>query len=1062
MPLTILSASAGSGKTYRLSREFVASCLEHEDPSYSGTLLAMTFTNKATAEMKERILLLLKDIMEGEAKFHGTDPLFPLFESLGNEVMQSRAENVLKYLLKNYHTFNVSTLDSFFQSIIRQFQRELSLDNPYKVELNYDEVLRNSIAFMLDQLESGSAEFKWLLDWIGDNLKYGKNWDVRLELESLGRELLKEEVTESWEPIEIETLDDAYKNMRAFVDGIDRQFVESKEKLKEVLKAQNLKPEDFSGRSKSFVSSWLSKINIFKLDGPVFLIHADDINKWYTKTTPIDVIQKIQSSYESISGLRAEVLELQVNSIQKYKSYNAVLRYFRNYVALRFLHKALQTYCRQNDILLLSEANRLVSRVISGSDMSLLYEKSGQRYLQLMVDEFQDTSVSQWNNIRPLIENSLAEDKSSLLVGDIKQAIYRWRNGDWRLMHHQVEEDIYQFQSMIHKESLDKNWRSSGTIVNFNNSLFSKAVPQLSEVFLADLQPHPLIDAIREIYTDVQQQITKSDKEEGSVIVTVLPAEAEQEDEGSDEKFYLEKRWLYQQLLQFFEKGYMPSDIAILVRGHKDAAQIMAWMDEWDIEDVLEGRFKAVSEKGYLMKNNDAIQFLVYALRHRIEPKHPALRANVLYFWHRLQGMKEESIPFWNPDAPQLLPPELNLIRNSQLMSLTQWMSMLIRELDLQPDEPAFLSAFLDLVREFELKQGNEPYEFPEWWASRIENTGIPSNQSLEAIQVMTIHKSKGLQFPVVILPFTNGEIVSSTKNNELIYVSHEEDHILNILGKVPVSMSKTQLEESWFFEDWKQEYIMKTIDTINMLYVATTRAEQHLRIAVKEQVPNSKGLIEMKTIGDLLQNSWPENSHCAGQEVIYGNPSAAPWRNAGTETFEAFDVPNLSIRSSGLRTGVWLDRDLPSEQAESSDNARTRGILLHEALARLKDYTEVDRVLIELREEGIMAENQFISTKQQLQNFLANPQVKTWFEPSQAYFAEREIIEVDGKSYRPDRVLVFPEKTILIDFKTGMPHAKYQKQLKQYVNLLGKMGLPPVEAYLAYISPVQIEKIAL
>lgn len=1012
--------------------------------------------------MKERILHLLKDIMDGNAKFHQTDPLFSLYEIHGEEVIQSRAENVLKYLLKNYHNFNVSTLDSFFQSIIRQFQRELSLDNPYKVELNYDEVLRNSIAYLLNQLESGSPEFKWLLDWIGDNLRDGKNWDVRQELESLGRELLKEEVTESWEPIEIETLEDAYQHMRAYIDQIDNQFKAYQAELKSLLQAFDLSPEDFSGKRNSFVSTWLSKSNIFKLDGPTFLVHAEDINRWYTKSAPSEIIQKIQSAYEPVSLLRTKVLELQSEHREKYKSYKAVLRYFRNYVALRFLHKALQAYCRQNDILLLSEANRLVSKVISGSDMSLLYEKSGQRYLQLMVDEFQDTSVSQWNNIRPLIENSLAEDKSSLLVGDIKQAIYRWRNGDWRLMHHQVEADIYQFQSMIHKESLDKNWRSAAAIVHFNNSLFSKAVPQLSEVFLADLQPHPLIDAIREIYTDVQQQVTKPENEDGSVVITVLPADAEQEEDEGDEKFYQEKQWLYRQLLQFFKQGYNPSDIAILVRGHKEAAQIMVWMDEWDIGDVHDGRFKAVSEKGYLMKNNDAIQFLVYALRHRIEPRHPALRANVLYFWHRLKGMKVVSKPFWNPESPQLLPSELNLIRDSQLMSLTQWMSMLIRELDLQPDEPAFLSAFLDLVREFELKHGNEPYAFPEWWASKMENTGIPSNQSLEAIQVMTIHKSKGLQFPVVILPFTDGKLVNTQSKGELIYVSNAADPILNILGKVPVSMSKPQLEESWFLEDWKQEYIMKAIDTINMLYVATTRAEQHLRIALKEQIPDSKGLTGMKTIGDLLQNSWPDNSHCSGQEVIYGNPSATPWNNIISDNFEAFDVPCLSIRKTGLRTGVWLDRDLPSDHDESPDHARTRGILLHEALARLKDHTEADRILIELREEGILAENQFNATKLQLQEFLSHPEVNAWFQPSQVYFAEREIIEVDGKSYRPDRVLVFPDKTILIDFKTGAPNAKYHKQLLQYVNLLSKMGLPPVEAYLAYISPVQIEKLKL
>ncbi|MBK7427122.1 MAG: hypothetical protein IPI60_08860 [Saprospiraceae bacterium] len=660
-----------------------------------------------------------------------------------------------------------------------------------------------------------------------------------------------------------------------------------------------------------------------------------------------------------------------------------------------------------------------------------------------------------------MIENSLAEDKASLLVGDIKQAIYRWRNGDWRLMHHQVESDIFQFESMIQRESLDKNWRSSAAIVNFNNSLFSKAVPQLSEVFLADVIPHPLIEAISEIYMDVHQNITKSESDDGSVVVTVLPAEAEQEEE-TDEKFYLEKQWLNEQLYQFFELGFKPSDIAVLVRGHFEAAQIMVWMDEWDILDTQEGRFKAVSEKGYLMKNNDAIQFLVYALRHRIEPGQRAIRANVLYFWQRLQGLKEVSKPFWNPESPQQLPKELNMIRDSQLMSLSQWMSMLIRELELQPDEPAFLSAFLDLVREFELKQGNEPYEFPEWWASRVENTGIPSNQSLEAIQVMTIHKSKGLQFPVVILPFTGGKLVNTRNTGELIYVTHDEDPVLNILGKVPVSMSKSTLEESWFFEDWKQEYIMKAIDTLNMLYVATTRAEQHLRIAVTEQKPNSKGLMEMKTIGDLLQNSWPDNSHCSGQQVIYGNPLALPWKSNNTETFETFDVPNLSIRNSGLRTGVWLDRELPSDQGESQDTARSRGIIMHEALARMQDVTEIDRILIVLKEEGILAESQFKSTRQQLQDFLSHPEIINWFQPTQTFYAEREIIEVDGKSYRPDRVLVFADKTVLIDFKTGMPHAKYQKQLKQYVTLLDKMGLPPVEAYLAYISPVHIEKLML
>jgi len=883
MPLTILSASAGSGKTYRITREFVKLSLQQEAPEYASSILAMTFTNKATGEMKHRILGLLKDLADGNEKIsHESDPLYTLKQTLGELQLAERADRLLRYLLKHYHFFSVSTIDSFFQQLIRRFRRELKLDQPYNVELNIDRVLDESIRRMLKGLKKSDESTRWLVYWLEDRHKDGSNWDIRADLKQLGKELFREGVTDQWDEIDPEQLNSVFQDIRKIITAKDNDFVQHQETLKAVLEKHNLSPLDFPYKNGSFVSTWLNCSKFYEMSEKSRFINLDpDVSRWYTKKTPEDIKSSIHAASDEIIELREQLLRM----IEEYgvpcKSYLAVQKNFRSYIAIRFLYDNLKAWCRENDVMLLHESNRMVARVIADADMSLLYEKTGQRYGHIMIDEFQDTAASQWQSMKPLVENSLAEGKQSFIVGDIKQAIYRWRNGDWQLMHSEVENDLMHFAEVISREPLDTNWRSADAIVRFNSLLYPAAADRLRTYFLGDMDNHPLLESIKTIYADVHQNTGKSLALEGSVEVMTYEkvkktTAASSGDEEGDDPLASVRDWIYMTLERLYEAGYNPGQIALLVRSKKEGEQLMEWFDIWSKIFPDSNNFRAISDNGYLLRNNHAVQLLINALAYRINPANTALIPQLIHGWKMVKGNPADQLNF-DLENPKQLPEAMDLILQSSMLSLTAWFALLINRWDLRKTAPAYLSALLDVVREFELKEGNDPVAFCQWWNLSGREKGIPPTTGENAIRIITIHKSKGLQFPVVILPFTNNKIVSSN-NTDNIYVANSEDKLLSKLGYIPVACSKSQLSDTYFYEEYRREYIMQTIDSLNLLYVATTRAEQRLFIAIQDELPAKT---ESMTFGSLLLECLPPATNLNQEIYVFGDKTLTKWKEA-------------------------------------------------------------------------------------------------------------------------------------------------------------------------------------
>lgn len=1068
MGLNILSASAGSGKTYRLSREFVKTSLQNIDPSYASSILAMTFTNKATVEMKSRILELLRNIANGTEVINHSDLLFPLQESIGENEIRRRADQTLRFLLKNYHQFSISTIDSFFQQIIRQFQRELNLDQPFTVELDTNRVLDEAVDNLLEGLSPESEEFRWIIAWVGEKLANGKSWDIRVDLKNLGRELFKEGVTDEWGEINIPFFKDIYTNMNSYLNEVDDFYENNKEELLKILHQAGVAPEEFKYGKASFVSTWLNATNIHEISSKVrFKNVYEGKETWFTNKPGNISEQKIQPFVHLIQNLQEQIVQKIEQDLFRYNSYKLALSKFRTYIALRFLYKSVQNITAEQDIMLLSEANKLVKKVVDGSDISLLYEKSGQKYQHIMVDEFQDTSGSQWNNLRPLFEQSLSMDKSSLIVGDIKQAIYRWRSGDWQIMHSRIGQDLINFREMILDESLDRNFRSAQAIVTFNNELFPAIIARLKSMVLYEYAPHELVDAIDTVYEGVHQKAVKSPHLSGGVEIDVLEAEAKEEtdiEDGTFEKYPINRNWLHNKLETLMADGYLPGDITILVRKSKEAASVIEWMQHWEYEDGKRNRFLAISENGFLLKNSPAVQLLIYALKYKLFPKNVSLKPSLLEFWSIIR--KEQNPAYIIQNDALNFPESLRKLFSLRITTLSEWFSSLIRDWGLQDVSVAHLCTFLDQIRLFEVTNGSDPHIFLEWWTSKEETLGVPSGEKVSAIQVMTIHKSKGLQFPVVILPFMDEAIIKSMSEDNL-YVFNNDDPLLKQLGIVPVGLSKDVILKSYFCGFYVEERILKAIDSLNLLYVATTRSVQRLLIAVDPITTLKSGQKTCNTIGDLLQFSLPEDNFVNGR-FLFGDEDYRPWPSDDLITsINRKPITDLHFRNKIMSTGAWLDRKLPvapitdGKEDFQQLSATQYGTLLHAIMERLQNVKDLDQVILLLVEEGLMTEVYVDVIKSKAAEFLQHEQVQSWYAPGQTIYSEKEIIEIDGKSYRPDRVILEENKTILIDFKTGMKSTSYNKQLLKYCDLLERMGLPEVESWLAYIDSSEFIQIS-
>lgn len=1072
MPLLILSASAGSGKTFRISREFVRLSLLSSDSSAVTRILAMTFTNKATVEMKDRVLKLLSSLSSGSFFPSPGDPLYEVLVGIGERETAARARKVLEHVLKEYHYFSISTIDAFFQKIIRQFQRELHITYSYEVELNMQMVLEAAVDRLFCSLDHDDEAYRWVSGWIDRELEAGGDWNVKKKLVHLGQQLFAEGIIESWTGestiqelgVKISEIDHALKKIEEMDESI-------KKELQQLLHTCKVLPEDFIGKSRSFVKIWLSHPFNILHEKKTFMEAGAKMEDWfpdksklqYAAISFLDFISEIQALYHR----QMQIID---EELPRYKSYKAVLQHVRTYLTLRFLYKELRGHCEDSEILLLPEANRLIAGVLRACDISVLYEKTGQRIQHVLIDEFQDTSQLQWDNIRPLMEQTMSSGNFNLIVGDIKQAIYRWRSGKWEIMHQGVERDLKFFED-IYKENLSFNYRSRPEIIRFNNTLFAKAVPILGDcINTLGEGINEWIISLYKIYSNADQKIPENrDNETGYVEIKLLnePQRAErdqdQQSEGeleSQELIDHVLEWISEVLSDLYKDGYSPGDIAILVRKHEEAEQVIKYLDFLGERTGKPEMYSALSEKGYKLSSHPVVRWMITMLKYRLRSQDGATEAALIEVLQLLAGQKNfEWKPIWTDETKKLVD---NAVLEP-LSNLYSWFVLILEMFDFKNLAPAFSNTFLDLVRNYEKKNGSNPRKFIEWWHANESSQGVHQNQTPDAIQVITIHKSKGLEFPIVLMPFNEARMIDQNLRGEsnFLYVT-SDDLLLRDLGKLPVTPSKSGLEWSWFYQDFLIEKVLKAIDSINLMYVATTRAVERLYIAL--QIP------------DQRLNSIPLNHSITWSELIYksmctlhNHPKMWKWGQKTPKDSEilrpinekpaTIELKNSTVKSHFILPSMSIGSVPSLDEGESSLHYKLQyGQWIHDILQRMEKVEDMDNVLSQMVLLGQINTKDYVEIRTKLVRFFELDQAVAWFQPGLKNYREREIIEVNGKAYRPDKVILKSNETIVIDFKTGNFNKRHVHQVRKYASLLTEMGLPPVHAWLAYVDIPEIQ----
>ncbi|MDD2617728.1 MAG: UvrD-helicase domain-containing protein [Bacteroidales bacterium] len=1090
--INIYKASAGSGKTWRLSVEYIKLLIKN--PESYRHILAVTFTNKATTEMKQRILNYLQLLSD-----HRIDKENPVLKALEQEsglsakTIAARAEQALSLLLHDYSRFRIETIDSFFQSILRNLARELGLGSSMNIELEEDEILEEAVDLMIEKAGENPELLLWIQDYIEENLIEGRDRKIASALKKFGQTIFSESF-QAREKELYEVLSD-----KSFLNSYRKELYKLRHEAKEKLKAMGqrffdligqyeLSIDDFSYKGSGVAGYFLKLLNEnFKTD--IFNATAQNAlnnpEKWVTAKHP----------------RRAEILSLAENNLMSYLQKCEAERpglysiYYSCDLSLKHIYKiglltdiALEVRAinREQNRFLLSDTAVLLKTLISDSDTSFVYEKAGTELKHIMIDEFQDTSRIQWANFKPLIFEGLSRGCDSLLVGDEKQAIYRWRNSDWRILgnlEHEMSGTSLQFNA------LNSNFRSEQRIVQFNNALFKQA----SLISTASLEQKLGIDCpeLALAYKEIEQQSSR-DQEKGWVKSIFI---------RDDEHYFqrsLEQVVMQSEYLQ--EQGIKPDQICIIIRYNKYIPEIATYFAQYQMDHPSSPYcYTIVSDEAFRLDASPAVLLLIAALKLLADPLNKIARAELLQNWAEIVKTHSSQSEVFQEDLPACFETQLNGLIHIPLFELAD---LLIRLFDLGkiPNQESYLFCFMDKLQGFLEKNTSDLNSFLHYWDEQLYKTTLPRASGINGIRITSIHKAKGLQYHSIIVAFCDW---STEGDNRNLLWCHTELQPFAALPLIPVNYQQI-MNTSIFREDYQEECIQQFVDNLNLLYVALTRAEKNLVLcskAPKTQKNDTEKDQEIKTVAQLLYKvlsdpthplfsscfvpaneaenelSFEEKTTEATTEATQGSTSSGEAlfeygsictdsRENETKAEQDFAIAYRSFpRKTGFRqSNPSRDFVLEGSRAEFHNSYIDRGKLLHKLFSRIRKLSDAPTAVRSLVAEGLLNEEAQEELLLYTQSALEHPQAKEWYSGNYRLYNECVILYEDEnhklREKRPDRVIRNQDKVVVIDFKFGKALTKYRKQVAQYMQLLRQMGHKEVEGYLWYVDDQQVEQI--
>lgn len=1036
---TIYNASAGSGKTFTLVKEYLLLLFNSNRPDNYKNILAITFTNKAVEEMKTRIVNSLHAFSRDPIT-ERSRPLLDIISSetgLSEEEIRNKSRSILKNIIHNYAAFEVSTIDGFTHRVLRTFAKDLDLPLNFEVELNTNEVLQEAVERLIDRAGEDKELTSVLIKFAITKTDEDKSWDIARDLYKIAELVTAENNQEFLHLLQGKKLGDFQKLSRKLSEQtniLEDKIVALAEKFFSLIYSSGIDKKDFSG---GYCPNFFEKLQ--QKDFGV-----DFEAKWQLKLAdePLYAKKLAASRKEILDQLQPEISALfndAKRKVTELRFFNAIEKNLTPLSLLSAIQTEIEYIKKDRSIVLISEFNATIGSAVKDQPAPFIYERLGERYSHFFIDEFQDTSQLQWENLIPLVDHSLSTEhregeKGSLtLVGDAKQSIYRWRGG-------KAEQFMELCQTQkgdpfnLEKKNvilLPNNFRSAKEIVDFNNDFFK---------FSSSCFAHPDHQDLFE--TTSSQTPTKED--EGYVNISFIEAENAEE----EMRIYPEKVLGIINDLQ--EKGVAKRNICILTRRKKEGVAVATYLSENGIP--------VVSAESLLLSQSSKVNFIAAILNFSVEGQDKGLKLEIMEFLFKHFLDVDNQYEFVTArlqldyqhffDSLQSYGVDFSLGRLTEV-SLYEAVEYVVRCFVLVQQSDAYVQSFMDFVYEHSQKENSGIFEFLQLWEQKKDKLSISASPGGDAVQIMTIHKAKGLEFPIVIYPFANSSITDVAR--ESLWMSLPE----SLAGDIPVGYIKAAKDMLHWGEEASTLYNnlcqYSQLDALNVLYVALTRPVVQLYVISKYEL--SKGKEKENQFSGLFISWLRYKGVWEDSKRIYefGNPLALPFpekegsaENSRPEQFLSSPTEGKAV-SIVTRAGLLWD--------SKQERAIEKGQLIHDIFAEIDTAADVETAITNAREQGLFQTSEEKEIRRSMLEVIQHPRLERFFDGSMSNYNERNIIGAGGEVLRPDRLNFDGREVNILDYKTGEMNEKHKKQILGYAGVLAQMGFEVKQKILVYIN---------
>ncbi|MFV0248168.1 MAG: UvrD-helicase domain-containing protein [Tenacibaculum sp.] len=1026
----VYNASAGSGKTFTLVKEYLKILLKSENIFLFQNILAVTFTNKAAGEMKERVLNNLQAFAQGS-----DNQLLDIIlkeTSINKQTIRERSKKITEAILQNYSSFSITTIDSFTHKLIKSFAFDLGLNLNFEVEMDTVSLLNKAVELLVSKIGIVEDLTRVLIEFSLSKADDDKSWDITRELNDIAQIILNENDAFHFKDLASKTIDDFTQLKNKILlnkANLIEQLKSTGNQALKIIDNEGLKPENFIRASfpkfLKDVSKYNNSFDFIKKSKAID--KAIEKHSFYTKTAKSEVVNLIEKILPQLLNIYCHSKEIYSDLIL----HNLVLKSIVPIAVLNSITNQLDALKKQKNIQLNAEFNQLIANTIKNQPSPFIYERIGQRFRHYFIDEMQDTSVLQWNNLIPLINNALAQENGSLLlVGDAKQAIYRWRGGKAEQFIELGSSSKNPFQIAKTNKTLNINFRSHSQIVNFNNEFFQHVANFLQN------------KNYQKLFIEGNQQL-ENNKKGGYVSISFL----EKYQDKQDNKLKYAKEVL--QTLKQVQKQFSLSEVCVIVRKKDDGITIANYLSE--------NAIPVISSETLLLKNNAKVHFIINLLQVIQQYANKDNLFELLYFLHQHLNIKQSKHTFISKHLAlskrsllkALAKYEINfsLTRYNNL-GLYQKIAYITNSFHLLDSFDIYVQFFLDIVLE-QQRKGIEIQDFLDYWETKKDSLSATFTQGIEAVQIMTIHKSKGLEFPIVIFPC---ELNIYYQKNPKVWISHLPKSFKGFNKLLIPFQKNVQYIKPNGIQLYQQQREELELDNLNLLYVALTRAVEQLYIISDKKIAKNGENTDYYSgifISYLKKLSlWNDDQ----TNYQFGTPNrkSKPLKKESKTIVEKtlIDKPRNKYPIHTFNS-IWFYKQLNTKQRE----AIKYGNLIHQMLSEINTQKNISPTVKKFKSQNLISDKVALIAEKTLNKIITHPALKAYYNKNTTAYNEREMLTADQQIIIPDRLVIKNNQAFIIEYKTGKATKKHHQQMHNYAKVLKDMNFTVNKKLLVYIQ---------